>query len=65
MRDRSLAQVCLAFKQSVCGFDILRVRGGKSFVCDVNGWSFVKSSRKYYDDVSLSEHSDDETRARA
>ena len=49
---RIATKVCLAFKQSVCGFDILRVRGGKSFVCDVNGWSFVKSSRKYYDDVS-------------
>jgi inositol-hexakisphosphate/diphosphoinositol-pentakisphosphate 1-kinase len=28
------------------------VPGKKSFVCDVNGWSFVKNSRKYYDDCS-------------
>eukprot|EP00891_Asterochloris_glomerata_P003679 jgi/Astpho2/3679/gw1.00060.3.1_t len=52
-QEKEIARmVCLAFGQKVCGFDLLRSERGKSYVCDVNGWSFVKNSEKYYDDTA-------------
>lgn len=45
-------RICLEFKQDICGFDMLRC-GGKTYVCDVNGFSFVKTSFKYYEDCAL------------
>lgn len=62
LREKEIARrVVLIFKQMVCGFDLLRVQEGDSlvsYVCDVNGWSFVKNSRKYYEDCAqiLTEH---------
>lgn len=44
-------RVSLEFKQGICGFDMLR-SGGKTYVCDVNGFSFVKSSDNYYVDCA-------------
>eukprot|EP00656_Telonema_subtile_P050284 TRINITY_DN6475_c0_g1_i5.p1 TRINITY_DN6475_c0_g1~~TRINITY_DN6475_c0_g1_i5.p1 ORF type:complete len:745 (+),score=240.84 TRINITY_DN6475_c0_g1_i5:115-2349(+) len=44
------SKLVLAFGQFVCGFDVLRSHAG-TFVCDVNGFSFVKKSKKYYDDT--------------
>uniref|UniRef100_A0A1I7U5V0 Inositol hexakisphosphate and diphosphoinositol-pentakisphosphate kinase n=1 Tax=Caenorhabditis tropicalis TaxID=1561998 RepID=A0A1I7U5V0_9PELO len=51
-KEKQIAkQIVLSFGQTVCGFDLLRANG-KSYVCDVNGFSFVKTSTKYYEDTA-------------
>ena len=43
--------VTIAFQQRMCGLDLLRSQDGGTYVCDVNGWSFVKNSQSYYTDA--------------
>ena len=52
-KEKEIARkIVLKFKQNICGFDILRSQGN-SYVCDVNGFSFVKGNKKYYEDCSI------------
>ena len=52
VKEKEIARkIVLKFKQNICGFDILRCKGN-SFVCDVNGFSFVKGNKNYYNNCT-------------
>ncbi|EOD08191.1 hypothetical protein EMIHUDRAFT_68296 [Emiliania huxleyi CCMP1516] len=55
-QKRVASKITSAFRQGVCGFDMLYTPIGTSYVCDVNGFSFVKGSEKYLNDAAALLH---------